>query len=409
MAQITLNSSGVASNGALALQSNGTTTAVTINTSQNVGIGNASPSYKLDVAGSGIRVAASGLAEFIAESSGGGGTWEFGATATGDGTIYCGQAKDLVFSTNTAECARLTSSGNLGVGTTSPLGKLNVGTAVAEIAVQSGYFAGNKSSYASIYNLWQNQLFVYDSTTGNAAGVGGAISFGADCGSSQKTWLGSVEGIKENSTAGNYSGALVFRTRVNGDATLYERARIDSAGRLLVGASIFGNGCTTATANLPSNAGINSINNGSTVAFNFGVPTTTSNTNLGNFFNGNGQVGSITVSASATSYNTSSDYRLKNITGPITGAKDFILALKPKQGTWKVDGSAFVGFLAHEFQEVSPLSVSGEKDAVDADGKAIMQTMQASSSEVIANIVSLLQEQQALITQLQADVAALKA
>ena len=149
--------------------------------------------------------------------------------------IFFPAADTIGFAEGGVEAARFDSAGNLGIGTTSPLGKLNVGTAVADIAVQSGYFAGNKSSYASIYNLWQNQLFVYDSTTGNAAGVGGAISFGADCGSSQKTWLGSVEGIKENSTAGNYSGALVFRTRINGDATLYERARIDAAGNFGLG------------------------------------------------------------------------------------------------------------------------------------------------------------------------------
>lgn len=51
MAQITLNSNGVASNGALTLQSNGTTTAITVDTSQNVGIGTGSPGAKLDVAG----------------------------------------------------------------------------------------------------------------------------------------------------------------------------------------------------------------------------------------------------------------------------------------------------------------------------------------------------------------------
>jgi hypothetical protein len=84
------------------------------------------------------------------------------------------------------------------------------------------------------------------------------------------------------------------------------------------------------------------------------------------------------------------------------------MALKPKQGIWKADGSKFVGFIAHEFQEVSPSSVTGEKDAVDADGNPVMQAMQASSSEVMANLVAFIQEQQALITQLQADVAALK-
>ena len=133
----------------------------------------------------------------------------------------------------------------------------------------------------------------------------------------------------------------------------------------------------------------------------------------GNFyaiFNYNSSViGSITQNGTTgVLFNTSSDYRLKEITGPVTGAKNFIMALQPKQGTWKSDGSAFIGFLAHEFQEVSPASVSGVKDAVDADGKPIMQSMQASSSEVMANIVAFIQEQQSLITQLQADVAALK-
>ena len=113
-------------------------------------------------------------------------------------------------------------------------------------------------------------------------------------------------------------------------------------------------------------------------------------------------VGNISVTTSATAYNTSSDYRLKNITGALTGAKDFIMSLQPKQGTWKADGSKFVGFLAHEFQEVSPSSVTGEKDAVDADGKPIMQSMQASSSEVMANLISLVQEQQAIIESLKA-------
>ena len=118
------------------------------------------------------------------------------------------------------------------------------------------------------------------------------------------------------------------------------------------------------------------------------------------FINGNGQVGNINTNGSSTTYNTSSDYRLKNITGSVSGAKDFVLALKPRQGTWKVDGSEFVGFVAHEFAEVSPLSVSGQKDAVDVDGKPIMQGMQAASSEVMANLVSLVQEQQAIIESL---------
>ena len=118
--------------------------------------------------------------------------------------------------------------------------------------------------------------------------------------------------------------------------------------------------------------------------------TTADSTVIG-FFRSGTNVGTISVTTTATAYNTSSDYRLKDITGSLTDSGSFIDALKPKVGTWKADGSKFVGFLAHEFAEVSPSSVTGEKDAVDADGNPKYQAMQASSAEVIANLVAELQ------------------
>lgn len=103
-------------------------------------------------------------------------------------------------------------------------------------------------------------------------------------------------------------------------------------------------------------------------------------------------VGTITQNGTTgVLYNTSSDYRLKDIAGALDGAADFIAALRPVRGTWKADGSPFVGFLAHEFAEVSPRSVSGEKDAADEKGNPIYQSMQASSPEVMANVIAELQ------------------
>ena len=115
-----------------------------------------------------------------------------------------------------------------------------------------------------------------------------------------------------------------------------------------------------------------------------------------------GAVGSITHNGTATTYGTSSDYRLKNITGELTNSGGFIDALKPKVGIWKADGSPFVGFLAHEFAQVSPSSVTGEKDAVDANGKPIYQAMQASSAEVMANIIAELQSLRKRVAELEA-------
>ena len=76
-------------------------------------------------------------------------------------------------------------------------------------------------------------------------------------------------------------------------------------------------------------------------------------------------IGSITTNNSnSTSYNTSSDYRLKEDWQPMTGASDRVLALNPVNFAWKVDGSRVDGFLAHEAQAVVPEAVTGAKDAM---------------------------------------------
>jgi len=119
------------------------------------------------------------------------------------------------------------------------------------------------------------------------------------------------------------------------------------------------------------------------------------------FINGNGVVGTINTNGSATAYNTSSDYRLKDNQQPLANSGAFIDALKPKTWNWKSDGSKGVGFIAHEVQEVSPGTVVGTKDAVDADGKPVMQAMEYGSAEFIANIVAELQSLRARVAQLE--------
>lgn len=87
------------------------------------------------------------------------------------------------------------------------------------------------------------------------------------------------------------------------------------------------------------------------------------------YYNGT-LAGSITVaSSSSVAFNTTSDYRLKEQVLPIEGALDRIMAAKPVTYKWKSDGSAGEGFIAHELAEVVPLAVTGEKDAVDEEGK----------------------------------------
>lgn len=72
--------------------------------------------------------------------------------------------------------------------------------------------------------------------------------------------------------------------------------------------------------------------------------------------------GSISVTASATSFNTSSDYRLKENITPIQGASDIVMAMQPCTYTAIADNLWYDGFLAHELQEVYPRAVTGVKD-----------------------------------------------
>jgi hypothetical protein len=117
-------------------------------------------------------------------------------------------------------------------------------------------------------------------------------------------------------------------------------------------------------------------------------------------------VGTITTSTTNTAYNTSSDYRLKNTVEPMVGALAKVVALKPCTYKWNIDGSNGEGFIAHELAEVCPQAVHGEKDAIDADGNPQYQGID--TSFLVATLTAAIKEQQTIIQQLQADVAALK-
>jgi hypothetical protein len=99
---------------------------------------------------------------------------------------------------------------------------------------------------------------------------------------------------------------------------------------------------------------------------------------------GGTQVGSISVTASATTYNTTSDYRTKENITPVQGAVELVRALNPITYTAISDGQWYDGFLAHEVQGIIPTTVTGELDGVkeeeyevtpaDGDTPAVMGT-----------------------------------
>jgi hypothetical protein len=126
------------------------------------------------------------------------------------------------------------------------------------------------------------------------------------------------------------------------------------------------------------------------------------------FYNTNGSVGTIATSGTATAYNTSSDYRLKENVVPLTGAVDRLNQLQVHRFNFKADPLTIVdGFIAHEAQTVVPECVTGTKDEVDDEGNPVYQGID--QSKLVPLLTAALQEAIAKIETLEAKVAALEA
>ena len=247
----------------------------------------------------------------------------------------------------------LDASGNLGIGLTSPMN-----TRLAIQANTSGYVGG----FVNDSTLNYSQMYFYGTTA------------------SAYTYI---------RADGRSTGYLAFGTNDT------ERARIDTSGNLLVG-----------TTGLNSNFRVQLTTPSGKGGIVMSPPTDTYTAMR--FLNAalSAAVGEISCTGSATTYTTSSDYRLKENIAPMTGALDTVAQLKPCTYTWKSTGEASQGFIAHELQEVVPDAVTGEKDGVDEENNPKYQGID--TSFLVATLTAAIQEQQAIITQLQADVAALK-
>ena len=135
--------------------------------------------------------------------------------------------------------------------------------------------------------------------------------------------------------------------------------------------------------------------------------TSTGSKSLAAFFNPNGVVGTISTNASATAYNTSSDYRLKENVTYDFDATTRLKQLKPARFNFKADANRTVdGFLAHEVQEIIPEAIHGTKDQIDSEGKPIHQGID--QSKIVPLLTGALQEAIAKIEQLEARLTALE-
>tara|TARA_R100001440_G_scaffold25064_1_gene40612 strand:+ start:872 stop:1795 length:924 start_codon:yes stop_codon:yes gene_type:complete len=274
--------------------------------------------------------------------------------------------------TANTERMRVDASGRLNVGQTSAYAPSGSGVSIAT------FKEGSDS---------RTNLVVSNQNSGSSAGS--AIVMGVH----------GADYIIEAQGSGK-GGALTFTKSTD------ERMRIDSSGNVHVG--------RTDTMNMGANGviGINLQADGQIQASVSGdAHHFARQSSFGEVLRfacaGTSNVGSIDVTTSATSYNTSSDYRLKENVVTDWDATSRLKQLKPSRFNFKIDKDMTLdGFIAHEVSGIVPEAISGKKDAVDADGNIEPQGID--QSKLVPLLTKALQEAVAKIETLEAKVTALE-
>ena len=266
------------------------------------------------------------------------------------------------------ERMRITSGGNVGIGTTSPSGKFEIdssggftwgfpSTAVAKIGTK-GTGGSLIVSTPSLNSFYESGLAI-DGTYSGGKSVINISSFGVLSG-------------------GPYGSDIAFRT--TSETTLAERMRITSGGDVCIG---------TTTAN-------SRLNVSSPFGNNLSLYDTSgfSGASFIGFFANTTLIGSITRvgTTNSVAYNTTSDYRLKEDLQEINGLEK-LSKIKVYDFKWKGDDARMDGVLAHELKEVIPYAVTGEKDGE--------QMQSVDYSKLVPVLIKAIQEQQEEINKLK--------
>ena len=291
-------------------------------------------------------------------------------------------------------------------------------TALGSDALRSNTTASNNTAvgYQAGYNTTtagENAFF--GSQSGYAVTTGVQNSFiGEDAGSAVTTG-------SKNAILGSYNGnqgGLDIRTSSNNivlsDGDGNPRVHVDANHNITLGSTggLFGGSGGGASLNLTTSRNgavyfITSdfdclwVEQGKSGGGTAGTFTRNGGGDLIRFKTTTTQVGTIGTNGSTTSYNTSSDYRLKENVVELTGATDRLKQIPVHRFNFIADPNTTVdGFLAHEVQAIVPEAITGTKDEVDADGNPVYQGID--QSKLVPLLVATIKELEARIAALEA-------
>ncbi len=371
-----------------------------------------------------------------------------------------GSSKDIKLQSNASEKVIVKSTGNVGIGTSSPDSLLEIYKAgTSELMIGSDNGGTAQISLYENDSTTKEATIKYDGSANNlvigTSGEANAIVIPRDSGNvgigvTPESWHSSYKALqigntgtlfKDNANGGDFSignnfylnstpayaytttaeasrhsqenGIHYFQVAPSGSAdaaiswttamTIHQ-AQSGAAADISMGERWSGDGGGKTDFQTNTNGGIlmrmSSVNTG------------------GNqrvwFVNPNGLVGNITTSGSGTSFNTSSDYRLKENVNYDWDATTRLKQLKPARFNFIADSDTIVdGFLAHEAAEVVPEAVSGVKDAMmdkdvyDKDGnvtgtESVINPQSIDQAKLVPLLVKTIQELEARITALEA-------
>ncbi len=300
---------------------------------------------------------------------------QFHAEGSGSaGGTYAAIHTAPVGSSTRTERMRIDSSGNVGIGVAPSAWYTSFGTRAIQIGA-SASLVGLDVSPSDRRTYLMNNSFL------NSSGV--------------HTYLYSSAATQYQQTAGKHQWFTAPSGTAGNAITFTQAMTLDASGNLLVGTTSLTGGGSARMAVESDGAALAPVgigNNASGTASSGSV-----------IFRRNGSgTGSISVTGTTTAYNTSSDYRLKENVAPMQNALDTVAQLNPVTYTWKADGSDGQGFIAHELQAVVPDCVTGEKDAVDAEGNPQYQGVD--TSFLVATLVKAIQELKAEVDSLRAQL-----